>query len=99
MEKSTFSREYGIFLEQLVAARKRRGLTQKVLARRLRRTQSWVSKAERGERRIDVIELREICRALGEAFPPFVKRLEEVLSKSRGTRGGRTSLLGGKSSS
>ena len=83
MGKSTFSKEYEIFLERLVAARKESGLTQDDLARRLRQTQSWVSKVERGERRIDVIELRDVCRALGHSLPRFVSSLEESLPQKR----------------
>jgi len=83
VEKSTFSKEYEIFLGKLVSARKEAGLTQEELARRVRRTQSWVSKVERGERRIDVIELREVCQALERSFPIFVKALEDSLPQKR----------------
>ena len=51
--------------EQFIQARKRAGLTQVCLADRLGRPQSFVSKYERGERRLDVIEYCEVCRALG----------------------------------
>lgn len=49
----------------LVEARKKVGLTQLELSSRLRRPQSFVSKYERGERRLDVIEFGEVARALG----------------------------------
>ncbi|MFI5165760.1 MAG: helix-turn-helix domain-containing protein [Thermoanaerobaculales bacterium] len=49
----------------LVEARKTAGLTQAELAARLARPQSFVSKYERGERRLDVVELLEIASALG----------------------------------
>ncbi|GAB4287626.1 MAG: hypothetical protein Fur0025_21220 [Oscillatoriaceae cyanobacterium] len=58
MEKSIFTQEYGIFLSHLRSARKGAGLTQEQVADRLGQTQSFVSKCERGERRIDVVELR-----------------------------------------
>jgi transcriptional regulator with XRE-family HTH domain len=48
-----------------IQARKSAGLTQVGLADRLGRPQSFVSKYERGERRLDVIEFCEVCRALG----------------------------------
>lgn len=99
MGKSTFSLEYQIFLEALVAARKEARLTQEQLARRLRQTQSWVSKGERGERRIDVTELRDICHALGRPFPLFVARLEKTLSQRRGRHPAQTSPPGGKAGS
>lgn len=51
--------------ELLVAARGEADLTQVELSLRLRRPQSFVSKYERGERRLDVIEFGEVARALG----------------------------------
>ena len=49
----------------LVEARRRAGLTQLALAKKLGRPQSFVSKFERGERRLDVIEFAEIAYVLG----------------------------------
>jgi transcriptional regulator with XRE-family HTH domain len=51
-------------LELLVAARERAGLTQQQLADRLGKPQSFISKYEGGERRIDVIEFIAIADAL-----------------------------------
>ena len=51
-----------VFLGRLRQARKDAGLTQVEVARRLGRTQSFVTKAERGERRLDVVELRAFAR-------------------------------------
>ena len=64
MEKSIHSDNYAIFLKQLRQARIKAGLTQEQLAEKIGETQSFVSKCERGERRIDVIELIEFCRAM-----------------------------------
>jgi len=55
------------------------GVRQSDLARRLGQPQSFVSKYEAGERRIDLIETREICRALGMDLGEFVSRLERRL--------------------
>lgn len=49
----------------MVTARKQAHLTQAELAKRLRRPQSFVSKYERGERRLDVVEFGEVVRAIG----------------------------------
>lgn len=65
MSNSLNSAEYKRFRELLVQARGDAGLTQAELSSRLNRPQSFVSKYERGERRIDVIEFGQICRALG----------------------------------
>jgi transcriptional regulator with XRE-family HTH domain len=59
---------------QFIEARKSAGLTQVGLADRLGRPQSFVSKYERGERRLDVIELCEVCRALGVDPVKFLQR-------------------------
>ena len=61
----------------LRSARTSSGLTQVELARRLGKRQAFVSKVELGERRLDVIELADICRAIGvslvEVLPEAIK--------------------------
>jgi transcriptional regulator with XRE-family HTH domain len=56
---------YQRFRELLIEARKAADLTQADVAKRLGQPQSFVSKYERGERRLDVIELAQVARALG----------------------------------
>jgi transcriptional regulator with XRE-family HTH domain len=63
------------FRELLVEARKRAGITQYEIAARLGRPQSFVSKYERGERRLDVLEFREVADALGIDPLRFLRRL------------------------
>lgn len=84
MQKSLFSKDTSLFLERLIAARKRAGLTQEQLAKRLNATQSFVSKCERGERRLDIIELRNWCSALRLSLPSFVAELESHLKRKPG---------------
>jgi transcriptional regulator with XRE-family HTH domain len=55
------------------------GLTQSELASRLSRDQTFVSKYESGERRLDVLELREVCRAIGTDFVTFIRKLDKHL--------------------
>ena len=50
------------------------GLTQAVLAQRLRQTQSYVSKYEAGEQRLDLTEIEKICEAVGVPLRDFVDR-------------------------
>ena len=57
-------REYKVVGDALAAARERAGLSQVQLAKRLRKPQSFVSNYERGQRRIDVLELLRIVDAL-----------------------------------
>ena len=80
MEKSLFSKGYRTFLRHLRAAREEAELTQGELAVRLRKTQSFVSKCERGERRIDVIELRTFCKAMQISFVDFIRTLDGELN-------------------
>ncbi len=61
--------------ELLVEARKRAELTQAELSSRLKRPQSFVSKYERGERRLDVVEFGQVARALGIDPARFLGKL------------------------
>lgn len=69
MAQSTHNSDYQLLLTVLKAARKRAGVSQVDLAERLGNTQTFVSKCERGERRIDAVELVEFAEALG--VPPL----------------------------
>jgi ribosome-binding protein aMBF1 (putative translation factor) len=53
------------------------GLRQIDLAKRLGQPQSFISKYESGERRLDLPELREVCKALGISLGDFVRRFED----------------------
>jgi transcriptional regulator with XRE-family HTH domain len=83
MEKSVFTEEYGAFLALLRQARKAAGITQVQMAERLAQTQSWISKCERGERRLDIIEVRAFCEVIGIPLPEFSERLETTLLEQR----------------
>ena len=76
MQKSIHTAQYRVLLELLVRARRDADLTQAELATRLAVTQSAVSKVERGERRLDVVELHDWCRALGHPFPKFTAEFD-----------------------
>lgn len=64
MPKSVYTVAYGRMLARLVEARRSAGLNQVELAEKLGRPQSFVSKIEKGDRRIDVLELIAICNHL-----------------------------------
>ena len=83
MEKSTHTREYRVFLATLRAAREGAAVTQIDLASRISQSQSFVSKCERGETRIDLVQLRVICSALGITLSNFVRRFEANLRAER----------------
>jgi transcriptional regulator with XRE-family HTH domain len=65
MPRSVFTDAHAIFRCALIAERKAAGVTQVELAQRLDKPQSFVSKFERGERRLDVIEFVAVADALG----------------------------------
>ncbi|WP_209882822.1 helix-turn-helix domain-containing protein [Azospirillum soli] len=62
--RDKFGDEYQALLRELVAERKRRGITQWDLARSMGTDQSQVSKLERRERRLDLIDFVRYCRAM-----------------------------------
>ena len=74
--------EYAALIDHLVAARRRQHLTQTDLAKRLERPQSYVSKVERLERRLDVGEWRAMAIAIGldpaEAFAEICTLLDQM---------------------
>jgi transcriptional regulator with XRE-family HTH domain len=86
MLKATFSAEYETLLSMLKKSRLDRGLSQVELAKRLGVHQSVVSKNERGERRMDVLELRDWCLAVRTPFPEFVAALDGKLKRNRKRR-------------
>jgi transcriptional regulator with XRE-family HTH domain len=75
--KSVFTGEYERFRRLLIDARANADLTQVDLAERLSRPQSFVSKYENGERRLDVIEFLQVARAIGIDPLKFIKKLEK----------------------
>lgn len=79
MQKSLGSRPFARLLTCLRQARENAGLTQAALAQRLGETQSFVSKCERGERRMDLVELRAFCKAIGLPLVRFVQQFEKGL--------------------
>jgi transcriptional regulator with XRE-family HTH domain len=63
----------------LKGLRTKAGLRQVDLAEKLGQPQSFVSKFESGERRLDILELRQVCRILGISLEQFAARLEDSL--------------------
>ena len=86
MSKSVFTGDYEGFRLLLIEARNSAGLTQIDLARKLGRPQSFVSKYERGERRLDVIEFLEVAHAIGIDPSHFIRKLQQAAIAKRRTR-------------
>jgi transcriptional regulator with XRE-family HTH domain len=77
MEKSIFTEHQERLQELLRRVRVDAGLRQVDLARLVGQPQSFVSKYESGERRLDLLELRQVCQAVGITLEEFVRRFEE----------------------
>jgi transcriptional regulator with XRE-family HTH domain len=73
-----------VLLALLREIRQERGLRQEDVAAALRVPQSVVSKYESGERRLDLLELDDVCRATGITLVDFVKRYERASRKLGG---------------
>ncbi|MGO9022501.1 MAG: helix-turn-helix domain-containing protein [Syntrophobacteraceae bacterium] len=80
MEKSIYTTQQKRLKELLRQLRGEAELRQIDTAERLGVPQSFVSKYESGERRLDILELRAVCAALGISLEEFARRLEEALS-------------------
>ena len=83
MDKSVFTPEYQLFLVLLREVRSESSLTQVQLAKKLDETQSWISKCERGEHRLDIVELIKFCDALEISMAQFVTRLEARIATQK----------------
>jgi transcriptional regulator with XRE-family HTH domain len=83
MEKSLFTAEYTVLRRLLRERREAAGVTQVELAKRLEETQSYISKVERGERRLDLVQLQYVCKAVGIDLKDFVEDYLRATQKAR----------------
>ena len=68
------TKRYRMFLTRLRRAREEAGLTQAQVAKKVGRPQTWVSKCELGERRVDFVELEDLAVACGKTLAYFGTR-------------------------
>lgn len=80
--KSVFTDEYELFLERLISERRASGITQQELAARLGKPQSFVSKYERRERRLDVVEFVIIAKTVGFDPCQIIREIEARLDNA-----------------
>jgi len=73
MKKSIYSKEHKYIVEKLKRARIEAGLGQEEAARLLGRTQSYISKIESGQRRIDVVQLKSFAKIYKKRLDYFIK--------------------------
>jgi len=84
--KSIHKNEYSVLLRRLRELRTDAGMTQVDLSTALQRPQSYVSDVERGSRRMDLLQLRELCNACGQSLTEFVDEFEQELEQVRPIR-------------
>lgn len=72
-EKTIYSTEYKKVIHRLKEARKETGLTQVQVAKHMKKPQSYISKVEAGEQRIDVVELNRFAKLYKKEVNYFIK--------------------------
>lgn len=72
MQKTIHSEKYKKFIDKLKNARKEAILNQIEVAKKLKKPQSYVSKCESGERRVDILELKEFSNLYGKNIEYFI---------------------------
>jgi transcriptional regulator with XRE-family HTH domain len=81
MSKALFAEAHAIVVAELTALRKRMGVSQVELARRLGKPQQFVSRVELGDRRVDIVEFYAVVRALNgnptEVFEAVTRQLSQ----------------------
>lgn len=82
MKKGIYSKENQYFIDLMVQARLKMGVTQAELAKLLEKPQSFVSKYEKGERRLDVIEFVTVCKALKVDSRKIFNRILRMMQKT-----------------
>lgn len=73
-----YSPRYGHFRALLRQIREEAGMNQMSLAAKLGKPQTFISKSELGERRLDYLETADFCEACGVSITQFAERLEAV---------------------
>lgn len=81
--KANLKKDYLVVTELLYRLRINAGITQLQLAKLLNVPQSYISKIETGERRIDIVELKEFCKVLNSNLLEFVVMLEKDLNETK----------------
>ncbi|WP_122761152.1 helix-turn-helix domain-containing protein [Pseudomonas viridiflava] len=82
MTKAIYRREHVIFLQVLKRMRVESGMTQAQCSAVLGRPQSFMSDVERGVRRLDTVQLRDLCHVLNTDLINFSKSYELALKEA-----------------
>jgi len=82
VKKSLYTLENNILLSLLRKIRQEAGLTQTQMADKLGVNQSWVSYYERGSRKLDMLQVRQICLAVSVPFAEFFAMLDRTIREA-----------------
>jgi len=72
MKKAIYSTEHKHIVERLKLARKKANLEQTEVAKKLKVSQSFISKLESGQRRIDLVQLKELAKLYKKPLEYFI---------------------------
>lgn len=81
LKPQQYIRQYRHFLQRLRSARLQSGITQAEAAKRLGRPQSFISKCESGERRVDFVEAEQFAAMYGKAVEFFITDEDAAVPK------------------
>jgi len=84
MGRYKWSSQEEILLKILKNIRTVTGMSQRDLMQKLERPQSYISKYETGERRLDLLELKELCDACGIKLVDVAQQVEDEIDTSKG---------------
>ena len=73
MDKTIYTADHKALVTKLIEAREKAGLRQEDVAKQLKRTQSYISKIEAGQRRIDIIQLKAFAKIYKKSLHSFFK--------------------------
>jgi transcriptional regulator with XRE-family HTH domain len=73
MGRTIRTKEYAVFIERMIKARKEAGLRQIDVAKKMKRPQSYISRVESGEYRLDILEVKKFAKLYNKEINYFEK--------------------------
>ncbi len=73
MGKTIRTKAYAIFIERMKSAREQAGLRQIDVAKKMKRPQSYISRVESGEYRLDILEVKRFAEIYQKSIEYFIK--------------------------
>ena len=73
MSKTIYSKGHKVLIARIIKAREEAGLRQEDVAKILKKTQSYISKIEVGQRRVDIVQLKEFAKVYKKGLDFFIQ--------------------------